>query len=128
MTVGVDGPHKRVECGPRPDNARLAHSHHPSGLGDMIATMKRAGQAAVALVLLFSGSVASAAGAGPDAADESAELRREAFELAYNLDYDEAVAVLDRAIARDPANPANQRALAAVTWLGTLYRRGAVIF
>ncbi len=62
-----------------------------------------------------------------DTSSESTALRLKAFESAYNLDYDEAVAALNRAIALDPSNLANQRALAGITWLQTLFRRGAVI-
>ena len=90
--------------------------------------MDRAGQtAAFALAFLLTAWATSATATQPDTGSESAALRLKAFELAYNLDYNEAVAALNRAIALDPSNPANQRALAGVTWLQTLFSRGAVI-
>ena len=90
--------------------------------------MDRAGQtAAFALAFLLTAWATSATATQPDTGSESAVLRLKAFELAYNLDYNEAVAALNRAIALDPSNPANQRALAGVTWLQMLFSRGAVI-
>jgi hypothetical protein len=43
------------------------------------------------------------------------ELIRQGYDLAYNLDHDEAVVVLKRAIDSAPDNPAPYRAVAAVT-------------
>jgi hypothetical protein len=57
---------------------------------------------------------------------DSAAIRRQAFDLAYNLDHDDAVALLRKATAEDPADPANHRALASVVWLNMLFLRGAV--
>ena len=54
------------------------------------------------------------------------ELRDRATGFAYNLDHDEAIAVLHEAIAADPKDPANHRALAATLWLNILFQRGAV--
>lgn len=56
----------------------------------------------------------------------SAELRRLGFELAYNLDYDAAMAAFRSAVAADPADPAAYRAMGAIAWLNLLYQRGAV--
>jgi len=53
-------------------------------------------------------------------------LRNRGYELAYNLDHDQAMAVLRRALALAPDDPANHRALAAVTWLQILFRHGAI--
>ena len=67
---------------------------------------------------------------GPTAATvqapTNAELRLQALELAYNLDHDEAMALLRRAVANAPDDPAPHRTLAAVVWLNMLFRRGAV--
>jgi tetratricopeptide (TPR) repeat protein len=54
------------------------------------------------------------------------EMRDRATDLTYNLDHDEAVAILRQAIAADPKDPANHRALAATLWLNILFKRGAV--
>jgi tetratricopeptide (TPR) repeat protein len=53
-------------------------------------------------------------------------LRAEAFDLAYNLDHDEAIARLRRGVAEAPDDPAAHRALAAILWLNMLFQRGAV--
>ena len=49
------------------------------------------------------------------------------YDLAYNLDYDAAVATLTRAIEADPAHPGGYRGIAAITWLQILFVRGGVI-
>src|SRR5205823_6593230 len=54
------------------------------------------------------------------------ELRQRASDLAYNLDHDEALRLLRQAVAIDPGDPANHRALASTIWLNILFRRGAV--
>lgn len=59
-------------------------------------------------------------------AQTTRELRDRATDLTYNLDHDEAVTVLRQAIAADPKDPANHRALAATLWLNILFKRGAV--
>ena len=57
---------------------------------------------------------------------DAAAIRAQAFELAYNLDHEPATALLRRAIADRPDDPANHRALASILWLNMLFRRGAV--
>jgi tetratricopeptide (TPR) repeat protein len=59
-------------------------------------------------------------------ATPSAQLRLEALDLAYNLDHDQALVLLRRAVALDPSDPAPRRSLASVLWLNVLFRRGAV--
>jgi tetratricopeptide (TPR) repeat protein len=54
------------------------------------------------------------------------ELRERASDLTYNLDHDEAIRLLRQAIAADPTDPANHRALASTIWLQILFKRGAV--
>ncbi len=56
----------------------------------------------------------------------SAQLRLEALDLAYNLDHDQALDLLRRAVALAPSDPAPHRSLASVLWLNILFRRGAV--
>ena len=75
----------------------------------------------VAVAVLW--PVGTAAAAQPDGVEE---LRERALELAYNLDHDEAVALLRRAVALAPEDPTPHRTLAAVLWLNMLFRRGAV--
>ena len=62
------------------------------------------------------------AGANP----ESARLRRHAYDLAYNLDYDEANREMQAAVRADPRDAAAERGLAAVAWLQIPFRRGTV--
>lgn len=76
--------------------------------------------AAVLLALL----IASPASAAPQ--PTARELRDRATELTYNLDHDEAIRLLRRAVALDPRDPASRRALASTIWLNILFRRGAV--
>jgi tetratricopeptide (TPR) repeat protein len=54
------------------------------------------------------------------------ELRERAADLTYNLDHDEAMALLRQAVAADPNDAANHRALASTIWLNILFQRGAV--
>lgn len=58
--------------------------------------------------------------------EDATELRRKALELAYNLDHDEAIDLLRKAIAAAPNDPAPHRTLASVLWLHMLFLRGAV--
>jgi tetratricopeptide (TPR) repeat protein len=62
----------------------------------------------------------------PLTAQTAGELRREAYDLAYNLDHDAAQASLERALALAPDQPATHRAIASITWLNLLFRRGAI--
>jgi tetratricopeptide (TPR) repeat protein len=59
-------------------------------------------------------------------AQSSRELRERAADLVYNLDHAEAIALLRKAVAADPNDSNNFRALASTIWLDVLYRRGAV--
>ena len=54
------------------------------------------------------------------------DLRTEALEYAYNLDHDQAVALLRKAVAEAPGDAAPRRTLASVLWLNMLFSRGAV--
>ena len=75
-----------------------------------------------ALALLLAGGNAAAA----STTNDSAPLRRQAFELAYNLDHEPAMALLRKATLENPGDPAAHRALASVLWLNMLFSRGAV--
>ncbi|MGB2718022.1 MAG: hypothetical protein WBC51_27795 [Vicinamibacterales bacterium] len=63
----------------------------------------------------------------PSSAQErTAALRERAFNLAYNLDHDEAVALLRKGLENSPDDASLHRALASILWLNLLFRRGAV--
>jgi len=64
--------------------------------------------------------------AGAARAQSTRELRERAADLTYNLDHAEAARLLRQAVAADPKDPANHRALASTIWLDILFRRGAV--
>lgn len=66
--------------------------------------------------------------AAPPAAgnEQSARLRARAYELAYNLDYEEATRQMEGAAKADPNDTAAERGLAAIPWLLISFRRGAV--
>jgi tetratricopeptide (TPR) repeat protein len=78
---------------------------------------------AAVLALFLSGVSATAYAAG---VRDSSALRRQAFELAYNLDHEAAVALLRQATHEDPTDASAHRALASVLWLNLLFSRGAV--
>jgi tetratricopeptide (TPR) repeat protein len=54
------------------------------------------------------------------------EVRLRALDLAYNLDYEEAIHLLRQAMASDPDSAAMHRTLATVLWLQLVFSRGAV--
>ena len=57
---------------------------------------------------------------------ESARLRARAYDLVYNLDYDQARREMQAAVAADPKDIAAERGLAVIPWLEIAFRRGAV--
>jgi tetratricopeptide (TPR) repeat protein len=73
-------------------------------------------------VLLALGTTAAAS----PPPEDGAAIRRRAFDLTYNLDHDEALALLRRWVTDHPQDPAGHRALAAVLWLDMLFQRGAL--
>lgn len=79
---------------------------------------------------LCSAILAAALLAGPPAASSeppaSSAILTRAFELSYALDRDEALALLRRAVAGQPSDPALHRGLASVLWLDMLFQRGAI--
>jgi tetratricopeptide (TPR) repeat protein len=82
--------------------------------------------AVAALVVAMVAAPAIALAGSRQAREDPAELRRRAFTLAYNLDHDEALALLRRAADLAPDDPASHRAIASVLWLNMLFQRGAV--
>ena len=60
------------------------------------------------------------------AAQSSREVRARASDLVYNLDHHDAIRLLRQAVAADPGDSANHRALASAVWLLILYQKGAV--
>jgi tetratricopeptide (TPR) repeat protein len=63
------------------------------------------------------------ASAQPETADA---LRARAVTLAYSHEHEEAAALLRKAVALAPDEPAMHRSLASVLWLQMLFKRGAV--
>lgn len=57
--------------------------------------------------------------------EESRRLRARAFELAYNLDHDEATRQMEAAVRADPSDPAAELGLAMIPWLLISFSRGA---
>jgi tetratricopeptide (TPR) repeat protein len=60
------------------------------------------------------------------AQETAAALRDKGLDLAYNLDHEEALVLLRRALALAPDDPATNRSIANVLWLNMLFNRGAV--
>jgi tetratricopeptide (TPR) repeat protein len=81
----------------------------------------RARRAVIAALLSSIVSTAPAA-----AAQSSRELRARASDLVYNLDHEAAIRLLRQAVATDPEDSANHRALASAVWLLILFQKGAV--
>jgi len=86
------------------------------------ARRRLTGFAALAAFALLAALIPGVAASNP----RSAELRRAGFELAYNLDHDEALAMFRRAVEADPGDSAAWRAMAAAAWLDLLFTRGAL--
>ena len=93
-------------------------SHKPTY--HMPMTAPRPVFTAVLLAVLAAGAVL------PARAQTSREMRDRAADLIYNLDHDAAIALLRQAVAADPNDPGNHRALASAIWLDILFKRGAV--
>jgi tetratricopeptide (TPR) repeat protein len=84
-------------------------------------SMRALGFAAVLAV------IAVVSGATPAASQRSEALRREAYDAAYNLDYERANDLFRQAIAADPADAAAYRGAASLSWLRVLFLRGTVL-
>ena len=62
------------------------------------------------------------------AADQRSEsLRREAYDAAYNMDYERAVELFQQAVTADPNDAAAWRGAASAAWLRILFLRGTVL-
>jgi tetratricopeptide (TPR) repeat protein len=59
-------------------------------------------------------------------AQSARDLRQRASDLSYNLDHDDAIKLLRQAVAAEPNEARNHRALASTVWLEILFKRGAV--
>ena len=67
--------------------------------------------------------------AGPlQASGPSRQLAAAAFQDAYNLEFAASDARLEEAARLDPADPAPERAMAAITWMELLFSQGAATF
>jgi hypothetical protein len=69
----------------------------------------------------------AAASPAPTAPSSAARQLQIAFDLAYNLDHEQAAAVLEQAMRDHPDDAALPRAHATLTWLNLLFRRGMVL-
>ena len=85
----------------------------------------RPGVAAAFAAALLTAWPGLAGGAQEDG--RRADLLRQGYDLAYNLDHDEAVAVFAQAIREAPDDPAAHRGIAAITWLRILFLQGRVL-
>jgi tetratricopeptide (TPR) repeat protein len=56
----------------------------------------------------------------------TAALVERAYDAAFNLDHDEAIALARQAVSRAPGAAASRRALASVLWMKILFVRGSV--
>jgi tetratricopeptide (TPR) repeat protein len=84
-------------------------------------------RASIATILVATCATTAVLGEGNVGADTTAERIDQAFDLAYNLDHDKAVALLEQAIREDAGSIAAPRALATIVWLNLLFRRGMVL-
>ena len=78
------------------------------------------------LVVALAVSPPTVHAANAQSSPAAAALCDEALGLAYNLDHNQALALLRRAVALAPDDPAPHRSLASVLWMNILFQRGAV--
>ena len=80
------------------------------------------------LVALLAWCLGIVAGVPPQAgaAGRAAALRARAFDAAYNLDHDQAVALFTEALAEAPDDIASHRGIATVQWLEMTFARGTI--
>lgn len=77
----------------------------------------------VAALLALVLTVTGAASANP----RSEAFRRDAYQAAYNMEHERAMALFRQAIAADPNDAAAYRGAASVNWLRVLFLRGTVL-
>src|SRR5215210_6328033 len=116
-TARPNGYHSRMDVR-RPTNAGRIRSRGPR--------FARLSRAFTTLAVLSCTLAPVAARPAQQGGPTAAELREQALELACNLDHDQAIELLRRAVALAPDDPAPHRSLANVLWLNMLFRRGSV--
>lgn len=79
------------------------------------------------LLVVMAASIMPGLDPPAEASETLDDLIRQGYDLAYNLDHDEAVAALRRAIDETPDDPAPYRAVAAITWLRIIFLRGGFL-
>ena len=67
------------------------------------------------------------AGTTAHGAEAPDDMLQRGYDLAFNLDHDEAVETLMHAVREHPNHPAVHRGIAAVTWLRILFLRGSIL-
>lgn len=82
---------------------------------------------ALVLVLVLGGGTVAPSARAADAPKGLDVLRREAYDAAYNMDYDRAVELFGQVLAADPNDPAALRGAASAAWLRILFLRGTVL-
>lgn len=71
-------------------------------------------------------AIATVLAGAPAQAQTAAQLRSQAFAHAYDLDYTEAMAKFEKALALAPNDSATHRAKATAIWLHIIFRRGSI--
>lgn len=93
----------------------------------MIRAFLRVTTALTAWALSVSGLAGSGARpVAPAAPDTAAVLSQRAYQSAYDLDYEQAIALAREAVAVAPDDPHAHRTLATALWLDIIFVRGAV--
>ena len=62
----------------------------------------------------------------PPAAPQADQICQRGYELTYNLDFPEALATFQEAVAAQPKDPQAYRGIATTVWLHILFQRGVV--
>jgi tetratricopeptide (TPR) repeat protein len=90
-------------------------------------TIMRSPAVMLALVLVLGAGTVAPAAPSVAAPKGLEALRRDAYDAAYNMDYERAVELFRQALAADPNDPAALRGAASVAWLRILFLRGTVL-
>ncbi len=98
--------------------ARTRHRH------GILPPMTRT--AIVIAILVAAATMSAAPNSRLGRADDTATLIHDAFDAAYNLNYDQALVLAKRAVQVDPNSAAAHRVVADVIWLKLIFLRGAV--
>lgn len=111
-----------------PSGARAGRGARTAGLPERLLSWvmgPRAPLSAIAAAVVIPALLCASADRAA-AQETPAALRARGISLAYDLDHDQALALLRRGVALAPDDPAAHRALANVLWLNILFQRGAV--